>query len=101
MALKTEHDYLPRFIDLYRNGMGICLETTKNELLLRELIGDRKQMHKMGSKIISLLLRALLTMDKADLIVGDIQPSSISIDKEVSKLMFNGIKTLAKEGKRQ
>jgi hypothetical protein len=63
MALKTDHNCLPRFVDLYRNGMGICLETTKNEVLLREIIGDRKHMQKMGSKIISLLLRALVKMD--------------------------------------
>jgi hypothetical protein len=52
--------------------MDFYLEVTKNELLLREIIGDRDKMYKYGSQIIRNLLNDLMVLDKAELVVQDI-----------------------------
>ena len=51
-TLASEHSIIPRYVDLYRNKMAVYLEVTKNEVLLRDLIGNRTLMHTIGSNII-------------------------------------------------
>jgi hypothetical protein len=49
--------------------MDFFLEVSKNEILLREIIGDRNLMLKKGSYIINHLLAAILELERTDLVV--------------------------------
>jgi hypothetical protein len=68
-VLKSEFRYLPKYVDFYRQGMDFFLEVSKNETLLREIIGDRNLMLNKGSFIINHLLAAIIEFEKADLVV--------------------------------
>lgn len=61
-SLKNKCKHLPTFKELYKDGSMIMLKFSHLAISLRDVIGKRDQMYQHGSKIIKLLLTALLEL---------------------------------------
>jgi hypothetical protein len=92
---------IPKYISLERNNTDVYLELSKNKILLRHVIGDREAMVQSGPKIIVQLLLALRELQRENLVVQNIQPSTISVSHDFCSLVFNNIKCLSGVGKKQ
>ena len=66
--------------------------------MLRELIGNRAEMYRIGPKVITNLLKGILVLEKRRMVLQNIQPSTIMISKDGEELHFGDLSHVTKEG---
>jgi hypothetical protein len=95
MALRKKMKYVPTFKEFYKDGSMVMIKYSNLPLRLRSLIGRRNQMYLHGSKIIKHLLLGLLELKNLRVKVFNIDPSSIHLSEDFSKLNFSEIRHMA------
>jgi hypothetical protein len=92
MALRKKMKYVPTFKEFYKDGSMVMVKYSNLPLRLRSIIGRRNQMYLYGSRIIKHLLLGLLELKNHRVKVFNIDPSSIHLTDDFSKLNFSEIR---------
>jgi hypothetical protein len=95
MALRKKIASVPSFFEFYKDGNMVMVKYSHQPIRLRSIIGRRNEMYLKGSKIIKLLLMGLLELKEHGVKVYNIEPSSIYLNDDYSKLVFADIRHMA------
>lgn len=71
------------------------LKLSKYPLVLREIIGDRNLMLKLGPQVITQLLTSYLYLKRRQVVLQSIQPSTIFLSGDINDLVYGDILSIS------
>lgn len=95
LAEKKSINILPKFESLTKSGSELTLRLKKYPISLRSLLNNRATLPSKAKKIVRAILRAYQVLDDEELILRNIQPSSIYFTTDLKHVMFGDIRKIS------
>ena len=87
-AKRSNQEIFPHYIGYSKSGNIVSVEVSTLPLQLRKVIGNRGQMERFGATLMKTLIQGYLTIKKSRQVMRGLQPSTIYISEDATKVQF-------------